>query len=126
MTELTSFGKQGEFSFRMWASHRETQKGHVDLGEASKSLRPLPPHLGPTLGVDFRAYLLSRSVPSSQRRKGLLSAAPRKKEYKLTSLCSVAKFTGMPLTFLAPWGSIFRPRRGTEDAASPRSPAAVI
>ena len=110
----------------MRASHKAAQKGHVDLGEASNAVRPLPPYLGPTLGVGFRAYLLSRSVPSSQRRKGLLSAAPRKKEYKLTSLCSVAKFTGMPLTILAPGGSIFRPRRGTEDAASPRSLAAVI
>lgn len=78
MTELTSFGKQGEFSFRMWASHRETQKGHVDLREASNAVRPLPPHLGPTLGVHFRAYLLSCSVPSSQRRKGAVICCSQK------------------------------------------------
>lgn len=37
----------------------------------------------------------SRSVfLSSKKRKTLLSAAPRKKEYKLTHLCSVAKFPG--------------------------------
>ena len=79
MTELTSFGKQGEFSFRMWASHRETQKGHVDLGEASKSLRPLPPHLGPTLGVDFRAYLLSRSVPFPEEEGAVICCSQKER-----------------------------------------------
>lgn len=85
---VTSFSKNGELIFRLWAWHREKCTGGP--GTEGEQETPGPSGLSLTFhlclsGVSAPSFI-SRDPPpppSCKKRKRLLSAAPGKKEYKL-------------------------------------------
>lgn len=124
---VTNFSRKGKFIFRIWVHRIETTErnasgawGRVGTRDSPSSGFSLPFHLCLSVSISLsNSYYLSL-FPSSNKRKRLSSAAPRKQECKLTPLCSIAKFTGKASDCPGlGWHSIFRPMGSGRESGIP-------